>query len=46
MARGFIEFAGMPTEKLTRYKVLHDIPKAEKYEEMVEDYVEKFKPPL
>ena len=42
MSKAFISFAEMPTEKLTRYKVLHDIAKAEKFEDsvykMVEDY--------
>ena len=42
----FIWFAEMSTERLTRYKVLHDIAKAEKFEDyiyqMVEDYNAKF----
>lgn len=42
----FIWFAEMTTERLTRYKVLLDVAKAEKFEKsiclMVDDYVNKF----
>jgi hypothetical protein len=46
----FIWFSGLSTEQLTRYKVLHDIAKAEKFGksicQMVDHYVDKFESKL